>query len=330
MFTKDTRTENFLTQMGVDFHYESGVQFNELEPTWRNSNPSRPVVFRDEAIVEYGSLMESGSAAPAIITAQAQADLLKVLDGRQRLAAAELTGFTNFSSYIVITNSHSLVTAISVLANARLQGRAEPLEYTRRRSVEELVIKCGWSPEEVAKRGGWRVAEIRAIAESLRWQALVTELGGPKMPDTMLSAISQSVNETDLKRFPKPVAAFCSMLKDSRLSAEDASPHIDKFFSGKLSHQNLEQRLKEIRSEPDMQVRLSGRKAGPIPLDVRLAKVLKSAITILDDVSSSGSDLPYVDEFFRLQREIDKRLRKFSKGPTPEEVRVPADKWRKQ
>jgi hypothetical protein len=68
MFTKDSRTENFLTQMGVEFRYSNDVRFSDLESKWRLHNIARPVAIREDAVAEYATLMENGSAAPAVIT----------------------------------------------------------------------------------------------------------------------------------------------------------------------------------------------------------------------------------------------------------------------
>lgn len=135
MFTKDSRTENFLTQMGVEFRYTNAIKFSDLSKDWGERNLARPVPKRDEAIIEYASLMDSGSAAPAPILHKGP-NGHEILDGVQRIAAAELAGYTNLAAYVVECDSLNVITAIRVLANARLQGRPEPPEWTRRRAVE--------------------------------------------------------------------------------------------------------------------------------------------------------------------------------------------------
>src|SRR6056300_750436 len=155
MFMKDSRTENFLTQMGVSFSYSNNISFGDLERDWQEKNMARPTPIREDAVIEYASLMESGSAAPAPILFQGKG-VLEVLDGVQRLSAASLSGSTRVSAYIVECDSIDVVTAIRVLANARLQGRQEQPEWTRRRAVEVLVINRGMSVDEVARMGGWQ------------------------------------------------------------------------------------------------------------------------------------------------------------------------------
>lgn len=65
MFTKDSRTETFLAQMGVTFRYTNTLTLADLSPGWDQQNLARPVPKREEAVMEYATLMESGSPAPA-------------------------------------------------------------------------------------------------------------------------------------------------------------------------------------------------------------------------------------------------------------------------
>ena len=111
MFMKDSRTENFLTQMGVSFSYSNNISFGDLERDWQEKNMARPTPIREDAVIEYASLMESGSAAPAPILFQGKG-VLEVLDGVQRLSAASLefpaparVGSTDTTIYAAVCSS---------------------------------------------------------------------------------------------------------------------------------------------------------------------------------------------------------------------------------
>jgi len=331
MFTKDSRTETFLTQMGVEFKYSNNVKFADLRVGWETTNLSRPVPIRDDAVLEYSNLMISGSPAPAAILHITENKLV-VLDGVQRLAAAMLVEMSTFSAYLVNCDSDNLVASINVLSNARLQGRPEPAEWTRKRAVEVLVVERGLSIEEVSRMGGWKPAQVKATAIALEWDKLIVDIGGPTLPDSMLQLISNATTLDTVRDCPKPIAAFCNMIKRARLSTDDAAPYVDEFFDRVAKPSKrfevYSSRLATIKSTPEIEIRIKGRKGGHIPKDMQLRRTLRTAITTLDEMLTDCDSVFYVDEFFKLTRDIEKRLHKFPhKHPEAITVSVPADKW---
>jgi hypothetical protein len=68
MFTTDSRTENFLTAMGIKYEYCNGLRLpDDFAKGWNTENIGRPVAVREDAVLEYAALMEAGSAAPSPI-----------------------------------------------------------------------------------------------------------------------------------------------------------------------------------------------------------------------------------------------------------------------
>jgi hypothetical protein len=189
MFTTDSRTENFLTAMGIKYEYCNGLRLpDDFAKGWNTENIGRTVAVREDAVLEYAALMEAGSAAPAPILCKTE-DGLRVLDGVQRLSAAELQQTTRISAYVVSTDNEDSLASIRVLANARMQGRAEPAEWTRRRAVEVLVVGRGMSAAEVAKMGGWKTADVKRIADAIELQSRICHIGGPELSDAMLAEL---------------------------------------------------------------------------------------------------------------------------------------------
>lgn len=323
MFTKDSRTETFLTQMGVEFAYVSGITFAKLAPTWNTKNLARPVAVRENAVAEYAALMEMGSPAPATIL-HATPNGYDVLDGVQRLSAAQLAGYSLFPAYVVQCESSAVVSAIRVIANARLQGHAEPPEWTRRRAVELLVIQGGMTAAEVARMGGWRATDIAELAKSMEWGFVIRAIGGPDLPDSISSLVAGVTSQEALRKNAKPAAEFLSLVKEAKLSAADAAPFIAEFFEGNPSFKTLGERVEIFSQEPEIDTRLHGRRAGPMPPDVKLRSALKTALTILAEARAQSSEMPYIDEFFRLTKRINDQLhalaprhRKAEKHDTP-------------
>lgn len=336
-FTPDNRTENFLTQMGVKFEYRNGIMLPEdFADGWEKENIGRPVAVREDAVIEYAALMESGSAAPApILVPSPMGERLRVLDGVQRLSAAMLCETTRVSGYVVATESDDIIATIRVMANARLQGRAEPAEWTRRRAVEVLVVQRGMTAAEVASMGGWKKSDVVRLAQSIELQERISHAGGPKLPDTILCSIADRLPVGGLlDKATQPVTGFLQTLKQSQLAAKDAEPFIESFFAplhkGANPHKTYTDRLEAIHEDPEVSARITGRKHVEIPKDLVLLRTLRTAETVADQVLSHGQRLINADEYFQILGRISRKLQSISPNQPKESVRVPADMWSKK
>jgi len=334
MFTTDSRTENFLTQLGVKFEYRNGLRLpDEFKKGWDTENIGRPVAIREDAVLEYATLMEAGSAAPAPILCETP-EGFRVLDGVQRLSAAQLQQETRISAYVVKTDSDDSLATVRVMANARMQGRAEPAEWTRRRAIEVLVIARGMSHAEVAKMGGWKTADVKRIAEAIALQARINNAGGPDLPDAMLSLLRPHFESSEaLEQASLPMTGFMQTLKQAKLSSADAVLYIDSFFStlpkGSNPHQVYSSRLETMHEDPEIMARTTGRQCAELPKDVVLIRTLKTAETVLDHILTHGERVANVDEYFRLLDRITKKLKSIAPNQKPQTARVPADMWSK-
>ena len=332
MFTTDSRTENFLTAIGVKFEYVNGLLLpGDFAPGWNTENIGRPIAIREDAVIEYAALMEAGSSAPAPILQNTESGY-RVLDGVQRLSAAELQQETRVSAYVVSTDSEDILASVRVLANARLQGRAEPAEWTRRRAVEVLVVQRGLSHAEVAKMGGWKATDIKRIAEAIQLQSRISNVGGPELPDIMLTELRPHLDRrSTLEQATEPVVGFLNTLKQSRIAVADAAPYIGSFFAALPKNANpyttLVERLEEVHSDPEIKSRLTGRQCTELPKDVVLLRTLKTAETVLETIITHGERVANVDEFFRIVDRITKQLKSIAPNKKPQTARVPADMW---
>lgn len=335
MFTTDSRTENFLTAMGVRFDYRNGLRLPaDLAAGWNAENIGRPVAIREDAVLEYAALMETGSAAPAPILCET-AEGMRVLDGVQRISAAELQQTTRFSAYVVKSDSEDSLATIRVLANARMQGRAEPAEWTRRRAVEVLVIGRGMTPSEVAKLGGWKPADVKRIADAIALQTQIVSVGGPELSDAMLTELRPHVEGTSvIQQATLPVVGFLQTLRQSRISVSDAAPFMSQFFAplpkGSNPYKVYSERLEDVHSDPEMRARITGRQSVELPKDVVLLRTLKTAETVVDHLITHGERVANVDEFFHLLGRIDRKLKSIAPNKKSERAQIPADMWGKK
>lgn len=311
MFTTDSRTATFLTQMGVVYEYTNSVTYDNLKRGWENRNLARPVPQRQDAVLEYAVLMEQGSPAPAVILHNTDQGL-DVLDGVQRLAAAQVSGATSVSAYVVSCDSDNLVTAIRLLANARLQGHQETPEWTKRQAVEHLVLQREMSCSEVAKMGGWREAEIKRLSEVMDFGFKLRCIGAPKLSDVLIESVRKKISMGQIHKAPQPVVDFLTASQRAKFATSDLEPYLGEFFApyaGHNWHDELNSRLANFMAAEEVQVRLHGRKGQPLAHDVHLRRALRSVITVLDGIVENNDSLPYIEEFQKLVNTISRKLK---------------------
>jgi hypothetical protein len=316
MFTTDSRTETFLTQMGVPYQYTNNVSFGSLRGGWESRNIARPTPQRQNAILEYALLMEQGSPAPAVILHKTEQGL-DVLDGVQRLSAAEMSATTVISAYVVTCDSDNLVTAIRLLANARLQGHQESPEWTKRQAVQHLVIQRCMTCTEVAKMGGWREADVRRLSEVMNFGFKLRCIGAPQnLPDVLVQSIREKIGINNIHKAQQPVVEFLVASQRANFATADLEPYLSDFFApypGHNWHEEFNVRLQNFLSSEEVQVRLHGRKGQPLTHDVNLRRAMRSVITVMDGIAESGDKLSYVEEFQQLANTITKKLKTLKK-----------------
>lgn len=317
MFTKDSRTENFLTSLGVSWTYTNAAKYSDLHANWRNVNLGRASPRIEDAVLSYAEQMEQGSAAPAPILWGRD---WSVLDGVQRLSAGELRGYTTFSAYVVETDSDEMIQAIRVIANQRLQGTYQESEsFVMQRAIDVLVNEIGWSIEQVAAIGGWKpskVAEKKLLSD---WGFAIRRIGGPqKLPDGIVKHIASVTSIGDLGLASKPIAAFLEELNRAEFSVVDAKPYVDRFFGGeplkgKQAYDGFSRRLDAFREDEEVATRLANprqRRYSPVSQEAKLRRALKSAITIAEEARKSEDRIYYVDEFCTLGNQLLRIIKK--------------------
>jgi len=320
MMTTDSRTEQFLTWLGLKWEYVNDVTFYQLVNGWETNNLGRSKDRVDSAVKEYKALMESGSPAPApMIWFDPKLDAFVVLDGVQRLLAEKDCGSTSFSAYVVKTTSRKAVKKVRVASNPRLQGgHQDNPEWTLCNIVRELT-DSGCSTKEIAALCGWApsvVADKQAVQKT---QRLITECGGPEdFPDTILRVFGQHVREVDFQVAAAPVKEFCVLIKQTQFSAEDAEPWIEAFFDvprssrGKL-HDRFKKELKAFEENPEIQLRIQDpkrhRKAQLTP-DGRLNKAISGCLTTVRRINKKHEIIyDNITEHCRTLNEIKKILK---------------------
>jgi len=321
MSVKDSRTENFLTQMGANWKYTNNVTFNMLMEGWDDFNLARPGVKAkiEDAILEYAALMEAGSAAPAPILWKTPKGM-EVLDGVQRLSAEQMAGATKFSAYVIDTDSASFARTIRIFANLRLQGgHQEDAQWTMAQAITILVNEHNMSAQEIAKLGGWKLSEVEKKKEYLDWSFTIRQIGGPdKLTQGIVKEIATHAKLHDLHAASKPIAEFCRDLVRGKFSNGDSAPHIQTFFEGvrprKNLHDEYERRLESFRKDPEVERRLQGRPSTHLSGETRIRRSLKTAHTEIKRVLNQHLPVPYVEEFYHMLGQLHTMLEEIAKN----------------
>jgi len=325
---KDSRTEAFLTRMGVDWKWTQ-AKVTDLVPNWQ-TNIARPCALRDDAIENYACLAENGSPPPGPILRRTERGC-EVADGVQRITALiDYLKVNEFGAYEFETDSDTLATAIRLLANPSLQGHPEAMQWTKRQAVELLVIQKGMSLEEVSHMSGWKLADLKRLHTILSWGFVIRVSGGPTggpregLSDGVVMAIAAHAKLDDFKVAPKPIAEFCHDLKRGKFTNGDglssAVPHVETFFGGidrkkgaKPRHKQFEQRLNRFRQDPDVVTRLGGRKSSPQSPEMKLRQTMRSTLTVSTSLLNARAEVRYMEEFFQLWNQVEHNLKTLAK-----------------
>ena len=310
MFTKDSRTENLLTQFGVAWRYSNAVSFAQLAPNWQRANFGRSAPRVQAAVEEYAARMESGSPAPAPILNETNPLGLEVLDGVQRLLAAEQRGSTEFSGYIIETDSPKLARKIRVLANHLLAGHPENEEWTLAHAVQLLIIEDGMTPQELHDATKWSIRQIENEQKVIETGFRIRCAGGPEqLPKGILLNVEKHAKAEDITAGNKPVIEFLGDLKRGRFGNGESEPMIADFFDvrrgdAKKMYPQFEKRLKSFRELPEVSARLEGRKRSSLAPDVKLLATLRSALTVANEVLANHESVPYLEEHFHIWNQV--------------------------
>lgn len=331
MFQRDSRTELFLTRMGVKFTYSNRCRFDKLRLGWDSANRGRPKARVEDAILEYAAKMEDGSAAPAVIVIDTP-DGFAVLDGVQRLSAALLGSATQFSAYIVQTDSERTKLAIRVFANQNLQGgHQESSAWTRRHAIELLIVQPHMSGEvpmsfeEVGKQGGWPTAVVNEDYTLMTWLFAIRKINGPgdqSGPNSLgigvIKHLAEKATLHDLEKAPKPIGEFLTTLAKCKMVNGECNKLIDQFFekpTGKRKdlHETYQERLDDVLSDPEIKTRLEGRAPQRRSTDTKLLAALKATLTVAKQAEQARHHIPYMDEYFQVWNQVQTVLKSIAK-----------------
>tara|TARA_R100000808_G_scaffold7259_1_gene21485 strand:+ start:1497 stop:2525 length:1029 start_codon:yes stop_codon:yes gene_type:complete len=329
MFTVDSRTENFLNQIGVKWEYCDAVPFAHLRKEWKHENIGRAQAYDPDAVLEYGSRMEQGSAAPAVIVIE-EGDGLSVLDGVQRLHAAELNNQTTFSAYqLGKRSSRKAQHIIRIAANAQINGQHTPdAAWILEQAVSVLLVGDRMSVEEVARAIGRPAAKVKAEADFQRTVRHMADAGysgtmATRAKKWFVVQLAERVQVEDWQQAPEPVVKMVKVFDHCKFKNGSATHLLDAFFSVNRSPKKdrvrqFEQKLSDLQQDPEVLERVkSGTKRSHIE---DLLTALRAAGTIAEK-AKKANQVVHDGEFAELLANALRVLYADTKSLVPRDLR---------
>lgn len=323
-FTVDTKIENWLKQRGVRYDYREGVRMEELMPNWFLVNQGRhDSAPKDDSLIEkYAGAMDNGSLFPSPIAAKT-AQGLEVLDGCQRLCAAELCGQTMFNAYIVKTDNPVIRASIRVCANSILNGTSPSQDWTISKIVDVLYEQHSLSVVDCAQWSGQPEKKIQIEVDSrdfARWLRVhgVDTAKKPANQKLFLAAGARLAPLLTRAKLTKELPTLVRQLQSVKANNDEAIHMLTECLDvqqakGVELAQQVGSKIRSVFERPEIQARMSGpRSLHPVDNVVR---AMASALTTM---RSAAGDNHHADADQGKQIiDMLEQMRRFAKRIVP-------------
>lgn len=267
-FTEDHRTENWLKQRGVKFEYREQMRFEELTPNWFSINQGRPdSVPKDDSLIEkYAGAMAQGAIFPSPIVAKTPQGY-EVLDGCQRLCAADLCGQKLFNAYIIKTENPSIRASVRICANSVLNGTSPSQEWTISKIVDVLYEQYDFGVEDCSQWSGQPAKRIQIEIDSrdaknwLKLQGIDTAVK-PANQKGFLACLANLCPMLDREKLTREIPPLVSQLQSIKASNDEAVNlltqclDVERRPKADLAMQ-VRSRIDEVMRRPEIQARIS-------------------------------------------------------------------------
>jgi hypothetical protein len=270
-FTEDHRTENWLKLRGVKFEYRAQVRFDELAPNWFSVNQGRPdSVPKDDLLIEkYAGAMDQGAIFPSPILAKTPAGL-EVLDGCQRLSAADLCGQKLFNAYVIKTDNPSIRASVRICANSVLNGTSPSQEWTIGKIVDVLYEQYDFGVEDCSQWSGQPAKRIQEEIESRDaklWLKIhnVDVSQKPANQKGFLAALSRLAPMLDREKLTKELPDLVNRLISIKANNDEAVNFLTQCLDVERRPKadlavQVRSRIAEVLERPEIIARMTGQK----------------------------------------------------------------------
>ena len=325
-FAEDGRTSNWLQRMGVPFEYRVGLRYDQLKKDWSSFNHGRPDDRPkvDDLIERYADSMQSGAIFPAVIIA-CDKEGYEILDGCQRLCAAELNNQTIFNAYEIKTTDPSIRASVRICANAVTNGTAPPAEWTIGKVVDVLHDQFKWGVADCHLWSGFQEKKIEeeiAARDGRRWmQANGVDVGvKPANQKGFQAAFTRCVTPEMRQEASGIVVKIVEALQLAKANNSEAVQLLEECTDVKRKHgvnyrTQVKSKFDSVKERPEIAARLRPRSAAH-PID-NAVRAIAGAVTSLKSAQNHHADLPQSAELIDLVREAKSLAKKI----------VPRENW---
>lgn len=297
-FVIDTQIENWLRSRGVPYKYVEGIRMSDLVPGWATINQGRPdgASKDDDLVLKYAEAMDRGKAMfPAVVVAKA-ADGLEVLDGIQRLCAAELNGLSVFNAYLINSDNPATRASIRVCANSVLNGTSPSQDWTISRIVDILYEHHKLAPMDCSLWSGQPLRKIEAEIAS-REGAVWMEHNGidvslkPANQRGFRAAFAQILKPVERERIKRPLVKIVQAIQGLRANNDEAVGLLEECLPKKINKsldlcEQVETLFAEVMDRPEVKARMMGkRKLHPME---NVCRALAGAVTTMREAQEDG------------------------------------------
>lgn len=315
MFTQDTRAEKWLSNRGIQFRYQCGIKYAELCPDWFATNLGRP---DDQArvqdlILSYAESQANGSIFPAPLIVKTAAGY-EVLDGCQRLSAADVNGATEFNGYILDASIPSDTRmAVRVCANNILNGKRESEAFTVARVVDTMYEQQKKSAKECADWSGITLAAVEAEIGSRKGLRMLKDLGldlsKPANQKGFQKVFAQTFTKEQIDDAGKEIVKAVHAMQRAKFNNGEAESILERYQHIKPKHGvSPRTQLKSVTQawteEPDYARRLAGGSArSQHPID-NVIRSLRAALTTMKENRDLHADKDQAECIVELLKDI--------------------------
>lgn len=252
VFGADTRVENWLRSLDIDFTGPVPVPLDSFDFRASKANQARDEALVDEAVENYSQAIKSGDILPAVVTYR-RGGRYVLIDGVNRLEAARKEGVDSVFVYEVLGCSSETIQFLTATANSS-NGYAVDRAWKLQQSIQLMAI--GWPIEKVSKGLHLPVNSILrhqkmrdgdARARTLRiqgWGDLSNkhrEILSRLRLDSTLSRVAEVVSAANVSA-NQELASFVTTVNKIANEAE-AVAHVQAWGADQLAHARELQRM---------------------------------------------------------------------------------------
>jgi len=251
-FAKSEHVERWLTSVRANWKYRDTIQISKVIPGWESKNPCRAGKAIIDESLSYAERMAGGEQAPPAIVVK-DAEGYELLDGRQRVFAAQVNGESVFAAYELLSPSPQLRDLVGLGANTALNGVRPSQAWLVEQAIKyKRDFDC--TIQEAAKIAGVAIATMESHLNTIIVRdALIAHGIEPQLSNGTLAALKSFLDQPNVLKQAyqalENVDATVSMAESlaSDMKSNPGEGHRIKVLDGWLNRPEIIDRMSRKR-----------------------------------------------------------------------------------